>query len=422
MSYTAVQVERVSKRYRLGATAGYDTLREALMHQVQRWTRGRRGEPAPEIDALKDVSFRIQAGEVVGVIGRNGAGKSTLLKILSRITEPTHGRVELRGRVGSLLEVGTGFHPELTGRDNIFLSGAILGMKREEIRKRFDAIVAFAEVDRFLDTPVKRYSSGMFVRLAFAVAAYLEPEIMLVDEVLAVGDARFQKKCFEQMHDRAAQGRTVLFVSHNMQATSRLCPRAILFEQGQIVADGPTVDVVRKYLNSESGTSASRHWPENDAAPGNAIVRLRAARIRDEAGAVNEIIDIREGIRIELEFEILEAGHLLLPNFHLLNEDGLCVFVAGDQDAQWRRKPRPKGRYVSTAYIPGQLLSEGRYSVQAALSTLEPLMVHACERDAVGFQVVDRQTGDTARGDYVGPMPGVIRPLLKWTTDYRPAA
>ncbi len=422
MSYTALRVDHVSKRYRLGTSAGYNTLRETIMHQLHRWVRGSKPSNGSEIVALKDISFTIEAGEVVGLIGRNGAGKSTLLKILSRVTEPTQGRVEFRGRVGSLLEVGTGFHPELSGRDNIFLSGAILGMKRSDIRRRFDEIVAFAEVERFLDTPVKRYSSGMFVRLAFAVAAHLQPEILLVDEVLAVGDARFQKKCFQQMQDRAAQGRTVLFVSHNLQATTRLCPRTILLEQGEIIADGSTVDVVRKYLNSENGTSACRFWPENHAAPGNHVLRLRAARIRDEANEVNEVIDIRQGIRIELEFDVAEPDHLLLPNFQLINEDGICVFVTGDQDEQWRQRPRPRGRYVSTAWVPRQLLSEGRYSVQVAVTTLEPLVVHACERDAIGFQVVDRQTGDTARGEYVGPMPGIIRPKLKWTTDFRPAA
>ena len=251
---SAIEVNQLGKKYRLGHSAGrngapYRTLREDLLDGVRRMFAPRQRELQPEFWALKDVSFEVQTGEVLGIIGRNGAGKSTLLKILSRITEPTVGTVRIKGRVASLLEVGTGFHPELTGRENIFLNGAILGMTRAEIRAKFDEIVAFAESEKFLDTPVKRYSSGMYIRLAFAVAAHLEPEILIIDEVLAVGDAQFQKKCLGKMQDVATHdGRTILFVSHNMSAVSSLCQRGLLLELGQVAATGPVEDVIRKYV------------------------------------------------------------------------------------------------------------------------------------------------------------------------------
>src|SRR5437016_1590224 len=256
MSETAIQVENVSKLYHIGERKPYKTVRESLMNVLSapsrlsrrlRKTKTRRADET-ELWALRDVSFEVKQGEVVGLIGRNGAGKSTLLKVLSRITEPTAGRITIRGRVGSLLEVGTGFHPELTGRENIFLNGAILGMRRAEIVRKFDEIVTFAEMDRFIDTPVKHYSSGMYMRLAFGVAAHLHPEILVVDEVLAVGDAQFQKKCLGKMEDVAKQGRTVLFVSHNMQAIRQMCHRAVWLAEGQLLMDGPSDAVVHQYL------------------------------------------------------------------------------------------------------------------------------------------------------------------------------
>src|SRR6266849_2881953 len=296
MSDIAVKCEHLSKRYRIGEQERYKALRDVIadgLYAPIKWARtaldGRRmtvdgngagprssflGHPSSvagrsdHIWALDDVSFEVKRGEVVGIIGRNGAGKSTLLKILSRITKPTKGQAEIHGRVGSLLEVGTGFHPELTGRENIYLNGAILGMHKGEIERKFDEIVAFAEVERFIDTPVKHYSSGMQTRLGFAVAAHLEPEILIVDEVLAVGDARFQKKCLNKMQDVGQQGRTVLFVSHNMSAITRLCERAILVEEGRILHDGPSSEVVAAYLASGLGTTAAREWPDSANAPG----------------------------------------------------------------------------------------------------------------------------------------------------------
>jgi lipopolysaccharide transport system ATP-binding protein len=415
-----IRVEGIAKRYRLGAEQNaYATLRESLTGAFRKPLRRLRGrESAGEtLWALRDVSFEVAPGEVVGIIGRNGAGKSTLLKILSRITEPTHGRAELYGRVGSLLEVGTGFHPELTGRENIFLNGAILGMGRAEIVQKFDEIVAFAEVSRFIDTPVKRYSSGMYVRLAFAVAAYLEPEILLVDEVLAVGDASFQRKCLDKMREVGRHGRTVLFVSHNMPAVTRLCERTILLDEGGVVEDGPSHQVMGSYLRSGLDTTAMREWADLTKAPGNDIVRLRAVRVRTEDGRVADAVDIRCPVGVEMEFEVLEAGHLLVPNYHFSNEEGATVFVASDPDLTGRRTPRPAGRFVSTAWVPGNFLAEGTLIVSAAVSTMDPVTIHFFERDAVAFQVIDSLDGDSARGDYAGPIPGIVRPMLRWETE-----
>jgi lipopolysaccharide transport system ATP-binding protein len=377
---------------------------------------------AAELDetiwALKDVSFEVKRGEVVGIIGCNGAGKSTLLKILSRITEPTTGFVDIYGRVGLLLEVGTGFHLELTGRENIYLNGAILGMTRGEIEQKFDEIVAFAEVERFIDTPVKHYSSGMRLRLGFAVAAHLEPEILLVDEVLAVGDARFQKKCLDKMEDVGQQGRTVLFVSHNMPAITRLCERTILLDEGQMLQDGPSPQVVRTYLNSGLGTTAVREWYNRAKAPGGEVAWLKAVRVRTEDGRITDAIDIRRPFRIEMEYEVIKAGYTLLPTFRFVNEESVTVFVTVDQDPVWRRRPRPKGRYVSTVWIPGNLLAEGALVVNSNLLTMDPETVQFSEHAAVAFQVIDSLDGDSARGDYAKSFPGVVRPLLKWSTQF----
>jgi lipopolysaccharide transport system ATP-binding protein len=320
--------------------------------------------------------------------------------------------------VGSLLEVGTGFHPELTGRENIYLNGAILGMARGEVRRQFDAIVEFAGmgVEHFLDTPVKRYSSGMYVRLAFAVAAHLRTEILLVDEVLAVGDADFQKRCLSKMEDVAQQGRTVLFVSHNMQAVTRLCARAVQLDAGRVLFDGPTHEAVSVYLESGLGTTAEREWRDRARAPGNDVVRLRAARVRTEDGQVSDAIDIRRPVGIEMEYEVLRPGLVLVPSIRVYNEGGLCVFAASDGDPEWRRRPRPAGRYASTAWIPGNFLSEGTLIVGTAVSSNNPTVVHFQERDAIAFHVVDSLDGDSARGDYAGPFPGVVRPLLQWST------
>ena len=416
-----IKVEGLGKRYRIGAQQSpYGSLRETLAGAVRAPLRllQRRNQSGAQQTfwAVKDVSFEVQPGEVVGIIGRNGAGKSTLLKMLSRITEPTTGRIELYGRMGSLLEVGTGFHPELSGRENIYLNGAILGMARTEITRKFDEIVAFAEVERFIDTPVKHYSSGMYLRLAFAVAAHLEPEILVVDEVLAVGDMRFQRKCLDKMQEVGKQGRTVIFVSHNMPAITRLCQRTILLDSGTVLRDGPSHQVVSAYLNTGLGTTAARTWHDPATAPASDVVRLCAVRVRTAAGVVTDAVDIRQPVGIEVEYEVLKPGHVLVPNLHFYNEEGVYAFVISDLDPAWRNRPRAAGRYLSTALIPGNLLSESTLFVGVAVSTMTPELTHFYERDAVAFQVIDSMDGDSARGDYAGPMPGVVRPMVDWHT------
>jgi lipopolysaccharide transport system ATP-binding protein len=429
VSNIAIHVEKLSKRYYIGGlqqrhSTLRDRLADATMAPFRRANRLLRGQAsgAAELNeimwALKDVSFEVECGEVVGIIGPNGAGKSTLLKVLSRITEPTEGYADVYGRVSALLEVGTGFHQELTGRENVYLNGAILGMKRAEIERKFDEIVAFAEVERFIDTPVKHYSSGMRLRLAFAVAAHLEPETMIVDEVLAVGDARFQKKCLAKMQDVGEGGRTVLFVSHNMPAITRLCQRAILLNGGQIVEDGPAPEVVSSYLNAGRGTTAGREWLDPDTAPAGKVARLRAVRTRSEEGQVSETIDIRKPVSVEMEYDVLEPGYVLLPNFHFVNEEGLNLFSSVGLDPEWRRRPRPRGRYLSRVWIPGNLLAEGTIFVGASVMTLDPNIVQFRFPDAVAFQVIDSLDGDSARGDWVGRMRGLVRPLLEWDTRF----
>ncbi len=426
----AVRAEQLGKAYQIGVGgAKYSTLRDQIAGAVRApfrrlagLARGRPAEARPRSEtiwALRDVSFEIGHGETVGIIGRNGAGKSTLLKVLSRITEPTRGRATIFGRVGSLLEVGTGFHPELTGRENIFLNGAILGMRRAEIVRKFDEIVAFAEIEKFIDTPVKFYSSGMYVRLAFAVAAHLEPEILIVDEVLAVGDVRFQKKCLNKMQDVGQDGRTVLFVSHSMSAITRLCQRAILLDQGTVVADGPAHTVAGAYLSAGQGTTAERTWSPEEA-PGGPIARMLGVRARNHLGEVSDVMDIRRPVMIEIEYEVLVPGRLLLPHFHVYNEEGVRVFVTLDVDPAWRQRPRPAGRYVSRATIPGNLLAEGTFFLNPIVLALSPNEEQFSMPDAIAFQVVDTHEGDSARGDWTGRLHGVMRPLLKWETPVSP--
>jgi len=441
MADIAVKVHDLGKRYDIGTRRnGSPTmLREAVSNAVRApfsklATLARRVRPgAPRILeassvlpnhiwALRHVSFEVPRGQILGIIGPNGAGKSTLLKILSRITDPTEGRVEIHGRVGSLLEVGTGFHPELTGRENTYLSGALLGMRKMEIDRKLDEIIAFAEIDKFADTPVKHYSSGMYVRLAFAVAAHLEPEILIVDEVLAVGDVAFQRKCLNKMEDVRQHGRTILFVSHNMQAITRLCTRAILISHGGIRHDGPAAETAGKYLMASVSTSAERVWSEPLSAPGDGVARLRKVRVRDESGSTVDAIDIRRTFGIEMVFEVLEDGHALIPSLAFLNESGACVFMTSDLDPVSSGNPRHRGIVTAVAWIPGNLLSEGLLLVSVGLRTTRPLKKHFYQPDAVAVHVVDSFAPDSARGDWDGPIPGVVRPLLKWTTQFTEGA
>ncbi len=416
---TAITVEGISKRYRLGQYQGaYGTLRDALAAGAHRTFHREHKPHYEEIWALQDISFELAEGGVLGMIGRNGAGKSTLLKILTRITTPTNGRATIRGRVGSLLEVGTGFHPELTGRQNVYLNGSVLGMKRREITKKFADIVEFSGVEQFIDTPVKRYSSGMSVRLAFAVAAHLEPEVLLVDEVLAVGDAEFQRRCLGRMEDMSASGRTVLFVSHQMQSVTQLCERAIWLEKGTIVDDGPSSEVVARYLQSGlGGSGSSREWPDLATAPGDDLVRLRSVRVvqdDEEAAAA----DVRRPVGIEIGFTVLRDGYPVFPKIKVIDQRGNVAFNAMDTDRRWH-EPSVPGDYVSTAWIPANLLNEGLASVQVSVCSFGTMKLrpHAGLNDAVSFHVQDPAEGDSARGLFTGQWKGVVRPLLDWTTE-----
>ena len=436
----AIQVENIGKCYRIGVKEEmHDTFGMAALNflkrplknyrkyrslyefsDMQAYENGHGTANSPDIIwALKNVSFEVQRGEVVGIIGFNGAGKSTLLKILCKITVPTCGRAIIRGRVSSLLEVGTGFHPELTGRDNIYLNGAMLGMKKTEIEDRFDEIVEFSGVERFIDTPVKRYSSGMRVRLAFAVAAHLEPEILLIDEVLAVGDVRFQKKCLNKMQDVSQRGRTVLFVSHNMPAVTRLCPRSILLDGGRIIADGPSHQVVSTYLNSERGLKAQREWSKLSEAPGDEVVRLVKIRARTQDGAIADCVDINKPVGIEIEYEVLQAGYVFVIYYHVINEEGIEAFTTFDNDPSWKGRARPTGRYISTAWIPGCFLSEGMFYIGPVIRTVHPQVYRLSEREAIVFQAVDVIENDSEMDEYRGKFNGgVVRPVLKWETKF----
>ncbi len=437
----AVRVEGLSKLYRIGVQdESHENLAQAfgsfLRSPLKNYRKYRSLYDFRDVDvsegmdsgeeredllwALRDVSFDVPRGQVLGIVGHNGAGKSTLLKILSRITSPTFGHAEIRGRVSSLLEVGTGFHQELTGRENVYLNGTILGMRKREVDEVFDDIVDFSGVGRFLDTPVKRYSSGMKVRLAFAVAAHLEPEILIVDEVLSVGDAEFQRKCIGKMEAIGEAGRTILFVSHNMSAVTRMCHRVLMMEKGQVRLDGPATEVVSEYLRSGKGRTARRVW-DTGQQPGGEIARLRSVSVCDSDGRVSETMDIRKPVRVRIEFECLRPGHVLMPAFSLWNEEGLLIFSAMDLDPEWRGKERRPGVYVSWAEIPGNLLSEGNMSINTALWEWEPKRrIEYHEKDVAAFQVIDSLEGDSARGDYVGQLPGAVRPKLDWRTDMTP--
>jgi lipopolysaccharide transport system ATP-binding protein len=420
MSDAIVSVEHLGKRYQLGHRRDpYGRLTETLADSIRAPLARIRGarQTTPEwLWALRDVSFELHAGTVLGLIGRNGAGKTTLLKILSRITEPTEGRATVRGRSGSLLEVGTGFHPELTGRENVYMSGAVLGLRRAEIDRKFDEIVQFAGVEAFLDTPVKRYSTGMQVRLGFAVAAHLEPEVLFVDEVLAVGDAAFQAKCLGRISEIGASGRTVVFVSHSMQAVTRLCSRAILLDRGIPIADGPPASVVQTYLESSLGRTDLRLWNSIAEAPGDDVAKLRSVRLLTRSGASHDELPIQDPIEIEVRYSTEDARGLSPSvNLHFFNEDGICLFVTNDwNDREWRDTPRQPGVVRAVCTIPGNFLAEGRVVVTVAVSTYDPTVVHVLERDAIAFQVVDRTTGSGVRGPYPNDWPGVVRPMLDW--------
>jgi len=415
-----IRVEKLSKQYRLGARqAAYGTLRDSIAEVVraplrvlQRRNGRKRGET---LWALRGVGFEVLPGEVTGIIGGNGAGKSTLLKILSRITEPTSGRVELYGRTGSLLEVGTGFHPELTGRENAFLNGAVLGMKRAEIARKFDEIVAFSELEQFIDTPVKFYSSGMYTRLAFAVAAHLEPEILIVDEVLAVGDVSFQKKCLGKMGEVAGRGRTVLFVSHNMVAIQGLCSSVVWLHKGEIKDEGPPGEVVSKYLRTSLSVRSEQVWNDVNTAPGNEQVHIRRARVRPTDGNASRPINVHTPITMEFEYWNHVPGAHLHLSVVISTEEGYPIFNTGSgAEPVWHGRPFPAGVFRSVFHIPAELLNDGTHRVH--LYVIKDQSVTIYDNDDI--LVFDVEDSFEARTGWYGKWMGAVRPNLKWETEF----
>jgi len=429
MSNIVIKVENLSKAYQLGQI-GTGT----ISRDLERWYARMRGKEDPFLRigesnnqntksasdivwSLKDISFEIEQGDAVGIIGRNGAGKSTLLKILSKVTAPTTGKISGKGRIASLLEVGTGFHPELSGRENIFLNGAILGMRKKEIQRKLDEIVDFAGIERYLDTPVKRYSSGMYVRLAFAVAAHLESEILIVDEVLAVGDAEFQKKCLGKMGEVSkGEGRTVLFVSHNMQSIKKLCEKSILLNHGLLSHIGETQNILNEYESSGLRASSKKIWAK-DFRPGNDIVKLNAISAIDSEKIGKETFDVTERIGICIEYEVLEAEHILWHGINLYNQDKENLFDSHNVSSKWYDTPHPRGIFKTTVWIPENFFNEDLLSINIAIFNHQTHQIHLHEKDVITIQIGDQFKTDriTARGLSKGKFPGMLRPLLTWT-------
>ncbi len=420
MSNLAIRVEDVGKQYNIFKETRYTTLREKIVETVKSPIKTLINPTGSEkFWALRNVSFSLDHGQVLGVIGKNGAGKSTLLKILSRVVEPTEGWAEIHGRVGSLLEVGTGFHPELTGRENIFLNGAILGMKRTEIEKKFDEIVAFSEIEKFIDTPVKRYSSGMYMRLAFAVSAHLEPEILVVDEVLAVGDAEFQRKCLGKMSDVASEGRTVIFVSHNMSAIQRLTQECIILDQGRMVLRARTPEAVDYYLTNDFSASGERRYAPSDVTSSAYPFKPLAVRVRNRAGVITDSMLSVEPITIEVEYELDSDITGLRVGIYLMTSRGEYIFTSFDTDDPEKFQSlsvRKAGHYVSRCTIPADTFNEGRFVIGINASSYMVKRYFSDER-AINFSV--NATGAPGM-HWVEVRHGPLRPRLDWRIEEAP--
>ncbi len=423
MNQAAIEATGLSKRYWLGEHQHYVTLRDAVagiftapVRGIARRLGGERNEGASGANdeefiwALRDVDLEIAHGDIVGFIGRNGAGKTTLLKILSRITTPDRGRAVIHGRIGSLLEVGTGFHPELTGRENVYLNGAILGMRRHEIKRRFDEIVEFGAVGKFIDTPVKRYSSGMYMRLAFAVAAHLDTEILMVDEVLAVGDVAFQQKCLGKMGDVARDGRTVLFVSHNLLALQSLCNRAYWIDQGRIRAEGSPGKLVADYMQASYALQTEQVWETPEDAPGNDVIRLNRVSVRPSKSGSDSQITVRSPLTIECDYWVREPGVFIKPSLNLYNSQGIQILSAHDnQLADWRGVPLDEGIYRESCQIPGDLLNSGIHRIEFCV-----LLDGQEEWRANDVLTFDVQDASDFRAGWYDEWEGAVRPLLPW--------
>jgi lipopolysaccharide transport system ATP-binding protein len=428
MSNTIIKVEGLSKQYRLGQIGT-----GSLAHDINRWWYKVRGREDPYIRvgeandravkgeseyvwALRDVSFEVKQGQVLGIIGRNGAGKSTLLKILSRTTTPTMGTVRIKGRVASLLEVGTGFHPELTGRENIFLNGVILGMTRQEIRRKFDEIVDFSGVERYIDTPVKRYSSGMYVRLAFAVAANLEPEILIVDEVLAVGDSEFQKKCLGKMKDVSDKdGRTIIFVSHSMPMIASLCERGIILQNGSQIYDGTATSAVHYYQNAGKENSASLDYSNTQNRPGDNLAELLGAWVENSEGIIKSEFELRESFKVLMKYKVKSSVPLApIPNFHFFDQFGQYVFVTAPPAKDIAKFEQ--GEYLAECLIPSNYFNVGYFSIGIAL-TFHHIGIHVSfyEQHSLNITMTEDLENSAARSsNYSGEIPGVVRPIFNW--------
>ena len=408
-----IEIRNLGKQYKLTTTQTYMALRDVISSSVKNILRSNK-KGKENFWALQDINLDINKGERIGIIGRNGAGKSTLLKIISRITPPTTGNAIIRGRVGSLLEVGTGFHPELTGRENIYLNGSILGLKKAEITKQFEAIVDFSGVEKFIDTPLKHYSSGMQLRLAFSVAAHLDPEILLIDEVLAVGDLEFQKKCLGKMEEVSkSDGRTILFVSHNLDSIRKFCPTTLLMDGGKIVNSGNTESIINEYVTKHLATKAEIHW-ENGVRAYHKEVVLHRAYLHNETDLVGSLFDTTEKIGVTLEYEVLKDDAIFTHGINLFNQENTHIFSSHDVTSDLRTAKRKKGAYKATAWIPGNLLPEGIFSLSVALFIPNPLDILVQEHDALSFEIFTDFSKSSARGNYADNFPGLVRPLIQW--------
>lgn len=416
-NFPVINIQGISKEYVLGTNESlHQNFREMIVSSVSspirrlRELRGR-SKDQRRLWALKGVSFQIKQGQVAGIIGRNGAGKSTLLKILSRITAPDRGRVEIRGRVSSLLEVGTGFHPELTGRENVYLNGAILGMTRSEIDRRFDEIVAFSETNQFLDTPVKRYSSGMYLRLAFAVAAHLESEILLVDEVLAVGDAGFQKRCLRKMSSVASDGRTVLFVTHNLAVVQNLCDHAVLLDEGRVISTGNPSSVVHQYMErirDKDDETGKVSWDNEVTAPGGEEVRLKEICLMNDQGEITSDFSLDDPILVKVKYILRQDVRGLRVVLKLLSSEGIILFTSTDQDLQ--SEVTTCGIYETRCRIPPNLLNVGSYIVRLNLGSPG---IKELVRGQEFLQFSTHDLGSESNPRRIDG-PGVIAPILEW--------
>jgi lipopolysaccharide transport system ATP-binding protein len=420
-----LKVENLSKQYRLGLV-GTGT----LSHDFNRWWHRIRGKEDPYLKigetndrstkgeseyvwALRDINFEVRRGEVLGIIGKNGAGKSTLLKILSRVTSPTTGSIKTKGRIASLLEVGTGFHGEMTGRENIYLNGAILGMTKKEISAKIDEIIEFSGCERYIDTPVKRYSSGMTVRLAFAVAAFLEPDILIVDEVLAVGDAEFQKKAIGKMQDiSSGEGRTVIFVSHNLESIKKLCQRAILLDGGKVIFSDIVSEVIRRYTDHTLMLNAKKKW--NNANQSSTIVMINYAVIHNESFEEKEVFDIQEKFGISINYDVIKSGFKIQTALNFFNSSELNLFDSHESGHDSYSKIKEIGNYTTTVWITGNLFNSGIIKIGVALLCQKPFEVYFHDKDALCVNMTENIGSNLARGMLQVDIPGLLRPKLIW--------